>query len=161
VFVCVEYLFELAYCAFLCLDAVLEAREVLLVALPVGAQFVQRCLVAGFECAQAALEVGVGGAVLVECLGEVGDGLLVGFQLRQGFFEAGLQICEQTSSAGAWARSLLPPRRLRFWIAAAAFPAGHARLGRCYSASSVCATSASFALAALTSSCWWASFFSS
>jgi len=40
VFVCVEYLFELAYCALLCLDAVLEAREVLLVALPVGAQFV-------------------------------------------------------------------------------------------------------------------------
>jgi len=39
VFVCVEYLFELAYCALLCLDAVLEAREVLLVALPVGAQF--------------------------------------------------------------------------------------------------------------------------
>jgi hypothetical protein len=40
VFVCVEYLFELAYCAFLCLDAVLEVREVLLVALPVGMEFV-------------------------------------------------------------------------------------------------------------------------
>ena len=40
VFVCVEYLFELAYSAFLCRDAVLEAREVLLVALPVGMEFV-------------------------------------------------------------------------------------------------------------------------
>ena len=40
VFVCVECLFEFAYCAFLCLDAVREAREVLLVALPVGAQLV-------------------------------------------------------------------------------------------------------------------------
>jgi hypothetical protein len=72
-------------------------------------------LVTGFECAQAALEVSVGGgAVLVECLSEVGDGLLMGFQLRQGFFETGLQSCEQTSSAGAWAKSVLPQRRLRF-----------------------------------------------
>jgi hypothetical protein len=39
VFVCIEYLFEFTNCAFLRLDAVLEAREVLLVALPVGAQF--------------------------------------------------------------------------------------------------------------------------
>ena len=40
VFVCIEYLFELCHCALLCLDAVLQAREVLLVALPVGMQFV-------------------------------------------------------------------------------------------------------------------------
>jgi hypothetical protein len=71
-------------------------------------------LVTGFECAQAALEVGVGGAVLVECLSEVGDGLLMGFQLRQGFFKTRLQSCEQTPSAGAWAKSVPPQRRLRF-----------------------------------------------
>ena len=36
VFVRIDYLFELANCAFLCLDALVEAHEVLLVALPVG-----------------------------------------------------------------------------------------------------------------------------
>jgi hypothetical protein len=72
-------------------------------------------LVTGFECVQTALEVGVGdGAVLVECLSKVGDGLLMGFQLRQGFFETGLESCEETSSVGAWAKSVLPQRRLRF-----------------------------------------------
>jgi hypothetical protein len=39
-------------------------------------------LLTGFECAQAEFEVGVAGAVLIECLSEVGDGLLMGFQLR-------------------------------------------------------------------------------
>jgi len=131
-FMCIEYLFERAHCAFVCLDAVLESGQVLLVALAIGAEFAQRRLVADFECGQAALKVGVAGLMAGECPGEFSDDLLEGVELRQGLVEARLQICEQAAFAGSRARSSLPLRTLRFRVpAAAAFPAGHGPLRRC------------------------------
>jgi hypothetical protein len=122
VFVRIEDSFELAYGVLLYLDSVVKAGQVLLVALPIGAEFVQRLLVTRFECCQAALKVDLGRAVRVDGLGEVGDGLVPDFQLRQSVVEAGLKICDQTSSAGARAALLLPPRRLRFGVQG--FPPG-------------------------------------